>query len=416
MQQAFRQALPVLKKLEAAGHEAYFVGGCVRDALRGQQIADVDIATSAYPQEVQQLFPKHFDVGLAHGTVMIRERGETYEITTFRTESTYQDYRRPDSVTFVRSLEEDLQRRDFTVNALAMDCRGRLYDFHQGQSDLANRILRTVGQADERFSEDALRMMRAVRFVSQLGFSLSDETIVGIQKNASLLEKIAVERVREEWLKLLKGPNATAALEAIIHTQLYRYMPLRQSDAPAVLTQLAQLPARYEHDVMCWAVLLFFMADDLVSARTFLSYWKLSTKQLEQSLAVYQILQQRPQRQWDNLWLFQVGLETATIAEKLAHILQLIVEPDDVLSRYQQLPIHATSDLVISGADVIACCCQTHGGPYVGQLLKEVQEQVLTHQLSNDANILCDWVRQRYATQQRAEESYERTAKNNDII
>lgn len=168
----YKKAIPVIRKIEAAGFEAYFVGGSVRDTLLGQKIHDVDIATSAFPEEIKQLFPKTIDIGIEHGTVLVFHEEEQYEITTFRTESTYQDYRRPDSVSFVRTLEEDLKRRDFTINAFALKEDGEIIDLFDGLTDLENHVLRAVGRPFERFHEDALRMMRGLRFVSQLGFKL----------------------------------------------------------------------------------------------------------------------------------------------------------------------------------------------------------------------------------------------------
>jgi len=180
----FQKALPVLEKIENDGYQAYFVGGCIRDAMLHLPINDVDIATSAYPEEIQKIFPKHFDVGLQHGTVMAWYKGETYEITTFRTESDYQDYRRPDRVTFVRDLKEDLLRRDFTINAMAMDKDGEVKDYFHGQEDLQKGIIRAVGDPSERFHEDALRMMRAVRFASQLDFQIEECTLKAIKDSA----------------------------------------------------------------------------------------------------------------------------------------------------------------------------------------------------------------------------------------
>src|SRR5699024_5076540 len=190
----YQKAIPVLNKLEQAGFEAYFVGGSVRDILLDQPIHDVDIATSAFPEEIKQLFPKTIDIGIEHGTVLVLAEEEQYEITTFRTESTYQDYRRPDHVEFVRSLEEDLKRRDFTINAFALKEDGQIIDLFDGLADLENQILRAVGDPQERFHEDALRMMRGIRFVSQIGFTLEQETAAAIQANHSLLGKISVER------------------------------------------------------------------------------------------------------------------------------------------------------------------------------------------------------------------------------
>src|SRR5699024_10264166 len=205
LEESFRKALPIIEKIEENGFEAYFVGGGVRDTLLGKSIHDVDIATSAYPEEMKKMFPRTIDVGIEHGTVMVLYKDETYEITTFRTESTYQDFRRPDSVTFVRSLKEDLKRRDFTINALAMNKEGHIIDYFNGMEDLKLKRIKAVGQPTERFHEDALRMMRAVRFVSQLQFHLEKETKEAIEEHHALLEKIAIERIQSEFIKLLLG-------------------------------------------------------------------------------------------------------------------------------------------------------------------------------------------------------------------
>src|SRR5699024_11149974 len=154
------------------------------DCILNLPIHDVDIATSAFPAEIKGVFHKTLAVGIEHGTGLVLHKEESYEITTFRTESTYQDYRRPDHVDFVRSLEEDLKRRDFTINALALDPTGRVIDLFNGLEDLEQRRLKAVGVAEERFHEDALRMMRGLRFVAQLGFDLEEKTQVAIMNNA----------------------------------------------------------------------------------------------------------------------------------------------------------------------------------------------------------------------------------------
>ncbi|HRK99784.1 MAG TPA: CCA tRNA nucleotidyltransferase, partial [Trichococcus flocculiformis] len=172
----FQKAIPIIEAIERAGYEAYFVGGSVRDALLHLDISDVDIASSAMPEEIQRIFPITFDVGIQHGTVMVLHERETYEITTFRTESKYEKFRRPEKVEYVRSLQDDLKRRDFTINAIAIDRHGNIKDFFSGQEDLANKLIRAVGNPEERFREDALRMMRAARFVSQLDFEIEQAT------------------------------------------------------------------------------------------------------------------------------------------------------------------------------------------------------------------------------------------------
>ena len=205
----------VLRALEAAGHRAYAVGGCVRDLLRGEMPDDYDITTSARPEEVMALFAGHcIPTGLQHGTVTVRENHCSFEVTTFRADGVYTDNRHPSEVFFSQTLEEDLQRRDFTINAMAMDLRGEVADLYGGREDLQNGILRCVGDADTRFGEDALRMMRALRFAAVLGFTIAEETARSIRKNRDLLRNIAVERILVEMNKLLTGRDALRILLA----------------------------------------------------------------------------------------------------------------------------------------------------------------------------------------------------------
>lgn len=206
MPSEFQEALPVLEKIKEAGFEAYFVGGSVRDALLNRPIHDVDIASSAYPEEIKTIFPRTVDVGIEHGTVLVLEGQGEYEITTFRTEDVYVDYRRPSQVSFVRSLEEDLKRRDFTINALALNQEGEIVDLFNGLADMKNRTLRAVGVASERFNEDALRIMRGFRFQAGLDFDLEELTFQAMADCAPLLEKISVERIFIEFDKLLMAP------------------------------------------------------------------------------------------------------------------------------------------------------------------------------------------------------------------
>ena len=203
----FRIPLPaaaaeILHTLKSHGYEAYIVGGCVRDALLGRKPEDWDITTSALPSEVKSLFYNTADTGIAHGTVMVILRGKGYEVTTYRVDGEYEDSRHPKKVTFTRSLKEDLKRRDFTINAFAWDENG-LVDLFDGLSDLRNGIIRCVGDPAERFTEDALRIMRAVRFSAQLCFSIEQNTREMISRYAQKLADISRERIRVEWEKTL---------------------------------------------------------------------------------------------------------------------------------------------------------------------------------------------------------------------
>jgi len=207
----------LLKTLETAGYEAWCVGGCVRDTLLGRQPGDWDVTTNALPEESMAVFGERaVPTGLQHGTVTVRMEGGTVEVTTYRVDGAYTDHRRPDSVTFTPSLEEDLRRRDFTVNAIAMNRQGELRDPFGGREDLESRCLRCVGEADRRFDEDALRILRGLRFAAALGFAIEAETAEAIHRNRELLRSIAAERIQVEFWKLLAGEYCVPVLREYV--------------------------------------------------------------------------------------------------------------------------------------------------------------------------------------------------------
>ncbi len=207
-------ALGICERLHNAGKRAWIVGGCVRDSLLGKPIADWDVATNALPTELMKLFPKAIPTGLQHGTVTVVQRGHHYEITTLRGETTYSDGRRPDAVNFVDDIVADLARRDFTINAIAVDpSNGALVDPFNGRKDLADKKIRAVGNAFERFSEDGLRVLRAARFTATLEFDLEPETERAIAPTLDTFRKVSAERVRDEWVKTMKAKAPSRAFE-----------------------------------------------------------------------------------------------------------------------------------------------------------------------------------------------------------
>lgn len=200
----------VIDRLNRSGFEAYAVGGSVRDSLMGKIPTDYDITTSAMPPEIKAVFSdfKTLDTGIAHGTVTVFSDGFPVEVTTYRIDGEYKDSRHPESVTFSSSLKDDLARRDFTMNAIAYSPNDGISDFFGGKNDIKDKIIRCVGESDKRFNEDALRILRAIRFSSTLGFSIDEETSDAILKNANLLKNISKERIFSEIKKLLLGENA----------------------------------------------------------------------------------------------------------------------------------------------------------------------------------------------------------------
>lgn len=199
----------IINSLKEAGFEGFAVGGCVRDTLMGKTPVDWDICTSALPQEVKQVFKTgHIvETGLKHGTVTLVLNHIPYEITTYRTEGEYKDFRRPETVTFVKDISEDLSRRDFTVNAMAYNPEKGVVDLFEGTDDLEKRVIRCVGDPEKRFTEDALRILRGLRFASVLGFEIEEKTAFAIRKLKSLLKNISPERINVEFTKLLSGIN-----------------------------------------------------------------------------------------------------------------------------------------------------------------------------------------------------------------
>lgn len=197
----------IIETLQENGYEAYAVGGCVRDSILGRVPDDWDITTSATPMETKRLFQRTFDTGIEHGTITVLLEQEGFEVTTYRVDGKYEDSRHPSQVTFTRCLSEDLLRRDFTINAMAYNDVDGLVDIFGGMADLKNQVIRCVGDARARFGEDALRILRAIRFAAQLGFEIDEETEKGIQELAPTLVNISAERIQVELIKLLVSPN-----------------------------------------------------------------------------------------------------------------------------------------------------------------------------------------------------------------
>ncbi len=378
----FINAQPVLQKIQAAGFEAYFVGGCVRDVLLHQPIHDVDIATSAYPSEIKELFSRTIDIGIEHGTVLVLWHEEQYEVTTFRTESTYQDFRRPDQVTFVRSLAEDLKRRDFTMNALALAENGTIIDLFNGLSDINQKIVRAVGDANERFHEDALRMMRGLRFISQLDFTMAPDTLAAIEKHSQLLSFISIERIRIEWEKLVLGRARNRALRLFLATNCFLYCPQFEQQIEG-LQKFIELPEKQLTEVEAAWTLLMDCLD--VPERQFVAFfkeWKLSNDTIKQIQKTYQGLQFRKHFPWNRWMVYTLGTEVVLRVETLLayyNLEQSFVIIDELV---QRLPIESLKDLQVNGHD-LQYTFQKKPGKWLSDTLHFLEKQVVEGALTN---------------------------------
>ena len=393
MPSEFQEALPVLEKIKEAGFEAYFVGGSVRDALLNRPIHDVDIASSAYPEEIKTIFPRTVDVGIEHGTVLVLEGQGEYEITTFRTEDVYVDYRRPSQVSFVRSLEEDLKRRDFTINALALNQEGEIVDLFNGLADMKNRTLRAVGVASERFNEDALRIMRGFRFQAGLDFDLEDLTFQAMADCAPLLEKISVERIFIEFDKLLMSPFWRKGLESLIKAAAYDFLPDMKHSAEALQELLDGLEEdfQFSSSEQAWAALL--LALKVKDVRKFLKHWKTSNdfqKRVNQLVAVYEIRQERSLSKRD---CYQYDLDLILQAESLRQAAGLPVEFEAIEATHAALTIHDKHEIVVTGSHLI----RDYGfkpGPELGQILNKIEWAIVDGELANSKEEIMNFIKE----------------------
>ena len=233
----FEPARGVVRRLREAGHEAFFVGGCVRNALCYVEAGEFDITTSATPDEVKEIFSRTYAVGESFGVVVVLEGGGSFEVATFRTDMGYADGRHPEAVQYGKSAKEDVMRRDFTVNGLLCDPEtGEVFDYAGGADDIKKGVIRTIGKPDIRFGEDRLRMLRAVRFASDMGFEIEKETLASIKENCAAIKEVSAERTREEIVKTLTRRNSGRGLGLLRETGLLAHI-LPEADAMAGVEQ-----------------------------------------------------------------------------------------------------------------------------------------------------------------------------------
>ncbi|MGQ7522623.1 CCA tRNA nucleotidyltransferase [Streptococcus suis] len=388
----FQEALPILEKIKAAGYEAYFVGGSVRDAILGRPIHDVDIATSSYPQETKQIFSRTIDVGIEHGTVLVLEGKKEYEITTFRTEEEYVDFRRPSQVSFVRSLEEDLKRRDFTVNAFALDEEAQIIDLFEGMTDLENRTLRAVGIPAERFNEDALRIMRGFRFAATLDFEIEPTTFEAMVKTAPLLEKISVERSFIEFDKLLMADFWRKGLRAMIDSKAYNFLPDLAGKSDELETMLTSLTEefRFSTSEQAWAMLFVCLGID--SIKSFLKKWKTSNDFQRSVVKLVEIYQLRQAGPVTKQICFKYGKEFLYLVEELRQAQGLVTDFVAIDKIDQALTIHDKHEIVVNGGHLMKVF-DLKPGPVLGELLKEVEFQIVEGQLENEEQAIMTFVK-----------------------
>lgn len=365
-----KYVLNILCALDSAGHRAVLAGGCVRDSLLGRRPSDWDIASSASPEEVLALFPRCVPTGIKHGTVTVLSGGGSVEVTAFRAEGGYSDHRRPDSVSFGCPLEADLARRDLTVNAMAMDAAGEITDPFGGRDDLRRRLLRCVGEPERRFDEDALRMLRTVRFSAQLGFEIEPRTLEAIRALAHLASGLSAERVRDELLKTLRSPAPGLVWQLVDLGLLGACLAPGDASAPREALDVLPIYARLAH--FCRGLEL---GGYIMSTDRFLAALRFDGETLRRTASAVEVLKSGS-RDWKRL-LRDHGEAAVLAAHPKNRALRAVLRSGECWE---------LSSLAIGGRELAAL---GYSGPELGRELRRLLDHVIDCPADNRADILC---------------------------
>lgn len=350
-------ALKLLNIIEDSGFQAYIVGGFVRDYLLSINSKDIDITTNATPRELKEIFSDACLSNDDYGSVTIMYKNIRFEITTYRQESTYKDNRRPDSITYINDLVTDLKRRDFTINTICMDKKGKIIDPLHGIEDLQSKIIKTIGNPIERFNEDVLRILRAVRFATTLHFSLDEQTQEAILHTKYLLNKLSMNRKKEELNKIFSSPNIMYGLKLIQDLHLDVELQLENI---AKVTNCSQV-------IGIWTML---------DVDTIYPFTRNERKMMKD---IRSCLMQDPLNKQS---LYHFGLYICTVAGEL-----LGIDKKQIAKIYQDLPIHKRSDLDISTNEILQIL-QVQPGPFLNTLYAQLEDAVINEQVENEKNAL----------------------------
>lgn len=390
----FEQAKPILKTLQSNQYQAYYVGGSVRDYLMHKTIHDIDITTSATPEEVEAIFEKTIPIGREHGTINVVYNGEHYEVTTFRAEGDYDDHRRPNEVFFVRELYEDVKRRDFTMNAIAMDADFHIHDYFNGQQDIKNRIIRTVGNAQERFNEDALRIIRGLRFQSQLGFSLENKTFYGMQSHINDIEHLSIERIVVELKKLTSGKYVANSFENLQRLNAFNYIPFfKQYNLNNFILD----------EAIPFTLLIALLKVQQPSVNGNLNDLKISNNDKKYISKLEKLLNQFPNIKSKSdfkILIYDYGEQDIQsildymdlhIKNHLPSFSPLIINTQSVKEVSKQLPIQSRKDVDINGKDILEVV-NKQSGPWLKTILRDIEIAIIDGDVQNIKSELIRWV------------------------
>ena len=382
----------LMKTLLNSRHECFVVGGAVRSALLCAEVHDYDLTTDALPDEMKEIFSSYrtIETGIRHGTLTVLSEGKPVEITTYRKDSTYSDHRHPDQVEFTSRLQEDCARRDFTVNALCADIDGNLYDFFEGRKDLKQKLIRCIGSADERFDEDALRILRALRFAARLGFQIEKKTSDALRRKKDLLLYISAERIRDELTGFLNASGCAELFEEydeVFEVIIPKLKQLNEEEKKQLFGQLK----RSENDHILRLALIVLAAGSQEEIMKSLKMTNHEMKDVSNLLS----LSERPldtlsdirrikrdlKQDFKRYALFRYALDEKTDVGQMMNLNRMIIENGDCYS---------LKDLAVRGNDLkeLGFC-----GKEISKRLNQLLEDVIDSKLANEKEVLLDSLR-----------------------
>lgn len=378
----------VLNELESHGYEAYLVGGFVRDFLLGRETHDIDCATNALPHEIETIFSsyKQSHIGKDHGTIGVKINGDWIEITTYRLDQETQDHRRPKSVIFTPSLKEDVVRRDFTINALAIGSSGEMIDFVNGQKDLESKIIRCVGDPELRFYEDALRILRGIRFACQLGFSIEKDTLEAMRKQSFLINALAVERIYQEFKLMLEAPNP--------FPYIYQSRDILSVFIPEIL-ECKYLDVVNYCDTWLKRMSLFFIDKDEETIRVRCNHLKMPKKVIKDCVDFYMCFKHVYNDQEIDIKRMMQAYPNSILLEAMELKKMIDLEhyqemSHDMLKRLiQENVVVSIKDLKINGHDLMVL---NFKGKAIQEKLNDCLEAVMLNKVENTKEALIQWV------------------------
>lgn len=378
----FKKAKPIIETIESFHHEAYFVGGAIRDYLLNRTVNDIDLTTSAPPEQIQKMFNHVIPIGVEHGTVIVRHCDTSYEVTTYRKDNENKED---------HSIITDLNYRDFTINAMAMDKNGNLIDVTNGKKDLANKIIRAVHSAKDRFSEDPLRIIRALRFVSELGFKIDKDTLYWMNQLKASIEDLAVERITAEMTAFFNGHYVNKAILYLIETKVYEHLPVfKEHRAVIEYIPTTFTPVESFGEIIS----LLHTIYPNVSINRWVKAWKCSNAIRKEAIQLTDALHYYKNYGIDLLLVYRLE---PSYFKAFCRLLKMLYKENDVsvnqlTDMYNQLPIKSKKELKFTGNDLIKLFPQKKQGRWIREMLTKIEEQIILNNLDNNYDKIEEWV------------------------